>query len=50
VELPVPPPANGQARITLPISSLAPSTYVLRIAARAGDRAVQQELAFQVAR
>lgn len=50
VELPVPPTSNGQARITLPISSLAPSTYVLRLTARAGDRVVQQQIAFLVAR
>lgn len=50
VELPVPPPSNGRTRITLPISSLAPSTYVLRLAARAGDRLVQERVAFLVAR
>lgn len=50
VELPVPPPLSGQVRITVPISSLAPGTYVLRLSARAGDRTVQEQVAFLVAR
>ena len=50
VELPVAPQANGQVRIALPISSLAPSTYVLRLSAHAGERVAQEQLAFIVAR
>jgi VWFA-related protein len=48
----LPPPAvtNGRARVSLPISSLAPSTYVLRLTARAGDRESQERIAFQVVR
>jgi hypothetical protein len=48
VELRVPPVAAGKARFSLPLSSLAPSTYVLRIEAQAGAGAVQHRTAFQV--
>ncbi|MBI4263379.1 MAG: VWA domain-containing protein [Acidobacteria bacterium] len=50
VELPVPPVSGGKTRLTLPISSLAPSTYVLRLTASAGDSEIQQRVAFQVVR
>ena len=48
--LPSPAVTGGKARISLPISSLAPSTYVLRLTARVGDREAQERLAFQVVR
>ena len=48
--LPSPAVTGGKARINLPISSLAPSTYVLRLTARVGDREAQERLAFQVVR
>jgi VWFA-related protein len=47
-DLAVPPPVGGRIRFSLPLSSLAPSTYVLRLDARAGDRDVQQRAAFRV--
>ena len=50
VDLPVPALVNGKARLSLPIASLAPSTYVLRLTTRAGDREVQDRIAFQVVR
>jgi VWFA-related protein len=40
----------GRARLTLPVSSLANSTYVLRIAASAGEHSAEQWIAFRVAR
>jgi VWFA-related protein len=46
--LPIPPPIDGKSRLNLPLSSLAPSTYVLRVDARAGDKDVQQRSAFRV--
>jgi VWFA-related protein len=46
--LTIPAPVDGKSRFTLPLSSLAPSTYVLRLDARAGDRDVQQRSAFRV--
>jgi len=48
--LPTPPPAEGRLRMLLPVSSLANSTYVLRIEATAGEQSTQQWLAFRVAR
>jgi len=47
-ELAVPPPVAGKTRVTLPLSSLAPSTYVLRLDATSGGRDVQQRSAFRV--
>jgi hypothetical protein len=48
VALPVPPPVDGKSRITLPLSSLARSTYVLRIYAKAGKQEARQLVPFQV--
>jgi hypothetical protein len=48
--LPASPPADGKVRMPIPISSLANSTYVLRIEAVAGDQSTQQWVAFRVAR
>jgi VWFA-related protein len=48
VTLPVPSVADGKARITLPLSSLARSTYVLRIHAKAGDLETRQLAPFRV--
>jgi len=42
--------ADGRARMTLPVSSLANSTYVLRIEATVGDQSAQQWVAFRIAR
>ena len=41
---------TAAARMTLPVSSLANSTYVLRIEAAAGDETSQQWVAFRVQR
>jgi VWFA-related protein len=48
VSLPVPPPKDGKSRITLPLSSLARSTYVLRIHAKSGALETRQLAPFQV--
>ena len=48
VTLPVPPPVDGKSRITLPLASLARSTYVLRIYAKAGNLEARQLVPFQV--
>jgi VWFA-related protein len=45
-----PPLINGKARMSVPVSSLANSTYVLRIEATAGEHAAQQWIAFRIAR
>jgi VWFA-related protein len=42
--------ADGRLRMTLPVASLANSTYVLRIEAAAGEQTAQQWVAFRVAR
>lgn len=48
--LPTPPPADGRVRMPLPVSSLANSTYVLRIEAVAGEQTAQQWVAFRIVR
>ncbi|OFW40931.1 MAG: hypothetical protein A3J29_22805 [Acidobacteria bacterium RIFCSPLOWO2_12_FULL_67_14b] len=47
--LDAPPLADGKLRMTLAVSSLAPSTYVLKITATAGDHAAEQWAAFRIA-
>lgn len=41
---------EGRTRIPLPVGSLANSTYVLRIAAKAGEQTAEQWIAFRVTR
>ncbi len=48
--LDAPPPADGRLRLPLPVSSLANSTYILRITATAGEHSAEQWVAFRVAR
>jgi hypothetical protein len=48
VTLPVPAATNGKTRIALPLSSLARSTYVLRIHAKSGSIEARQLAPFQV--
>jgi hypothetical protein len=48
-KLDAPPLAEGRMRMTLPVGSLAPSTYVLRISAVAGEQSAQQLAAFRIA-
>lgn len=46
--LDVPPLVNGSLRLTVPVGSLAPSTYVLRVQARLGTQSARQLAAFRV--
>ena len=48
--LEVPPLSGGKLRMPLPVSSLANSTYVLKVAATLGDQSAEQWVAFRVAR
>ncbi|MEO8677805.1 MAG: VWA domain-containing protein [Vicinamibacterales bacterium] len=48
-KLDAPPLTNGRLRMTLPVGSLAPSVYVLRVVAAKGDQSAQQLTAFRVA-
>ena len=48
--LDTPPLANGRLRMPLPVSSLANSTYILRVTATAGEHSAEQWVAFRVAR
>jgi len=48
--LPASPPADGRVRLPLPLSSLANSTYVLRVEASAGELTARQWVAFRVVR
>ena len=41
---------GGRARVVLPLASLAPSTYVVRVDARSGDDEASQQVAFTVSR
>lgn len=50
VDLPVPPLTEGKARITLPLASLAPGLYAVRIRAGEGEREIRQVVAFRVER
>lgn len=45
-----PPLTNGRLRLPLPVSSLANSTYVLRVQATAGDQSAEQWVAFRISR
>jgi len=48
--LDAPAPSNGKLRMPLPVSSLANSTYILRVTATAGEQSAEQWVAFRVAR
>lgn len=48
--LDTPAPSNGRLRMPLPVSSLANSTYILRVTATAGEHSTEQWVAFRVAR
>jgi VWFA-related protein len=48
VGLDVPPLVNGRARLIIPLTSLAFSTYVLRVDAKAGEHEATQMAAFTV--
>ncbi|MGE3275836.1 MAG: VWA domain-containing protein [Vicinamibacterales bacterium] len=48
-DLSVPAVANGHARFEIPIQNLAPSTYVLRVRAEAGEQTARHLEAFRVA-
>ena len=48
--LPLASTDDGRARIVLPLVNLAPSTYVVRIDASAGDEHTTQQVAFTVSR
>jgi VWFA-related protein len=48
VTLPIPAMQLGKARVTIPVSSLAPATYLLRVQARDGRAETQQIAPFQI--
>jgi hypothetical protein len=48
--LPITSTGGGRARIVLQLTNLAPSTYVVRIDASAGDEHTTQQVAFTVSR
>ena len=47
--LEIPPLVNGRTRVVVPVASLAPSIYILRVRASDGERTVEQMAAFRVA-
>jgi VWFA-related protein len=48
VTLPVPASASGKARVEVPLQSLAPATYVLKITARSAERQVEHHSPFRI--
>jgi VWFA-related protein len=50
LDLPIPPLSDGKTRIALPLTSLAPSVYAVRIRAGEGEREARQVVAFSVER
>lgn len=47
--LPAPELADGRMRMVLPVGSLAPSTYVLKVTATVGEQSAEQWAAFRLA-
>ncbi|MDO8680458.1 MAG: VWA domain-containing protein [Acidobacteriota bacterium] len=47
--LPAPALVDGRFRMTLPVGSLAPSTYVLKVTATVGEQSAEQWAAFRLA-
>ena len=47
-DLPVPVPIDGRTRIVIPVQSLAPSRYVLRVQATSGEQTARHLEAFRV--
>ena len=47
--LTAPEPTDGRLRMALPVGSLAPSTYVLRVTATVGEQSAEQWAAFRLA-
>jgi VWFA-related protein len=48
VTLPVPPAADGKARVEVPLQSLAPATYVLKITAKTGEKRAEHHSPFRI--
>ena len=48
VTLPVPGAAGNKVRLEIPLQSLAPAVYVLRVRAKTADRQVEQHVPFRV--
>jgi VWFA-related protein len=48
VSLPVPQPASGRPRVEIPVQSLAPATYIVKITAAAGDQQVDAHASFVI--
>jgi VWFA-related protein len=48
VTLPVPAAEGNKARVEIPLSSLAPAVYVLRVRAKTADKQVEQHIPFRI--
>jgi VWFA-related protein len=48
VSLPVQPPAKGLPRVEIPLQSLAPATYVLKVTAKTADKVAEQHVPFRI--
>ena len=48
VSLPVPAPASGHPRVEIPLQSLAPATYVLKVTAKTAADQAEQHVPFRV--
>jgi hypothetical protein len=48
VTLPVPAAPSGRPRVEIPLQSLAPATYVLKVTAKAADKHAEQHVPFRI--
>jgi VWFA-related protein len=48
VTLPVPAATSGRPRVEIPLQSLAPATYVLKVTAKTADKQVEQHAPFRI--
>jgi hypothetical protein len=48
VTLPVPASPSGRPRVEIPLQSLAPATYVLKVTAKTADKQVEQHSPFRI--
>jgi VWFA-related protein len=48
VSIPVAAPASGHPRVEIPLQSLAPATYVLKVIARTADHRAEQHVPFRI--
>jgi hypothetical protein len=48
VKIPVTPNTTGKLRVEIPLQSLAPATYVLKVVARAAENVAENHVPFRI--